>query len=237
MPHGAILNVTSLRNTFQQPTRALKIVKTSSNDLFIIPQSRGNSKSTDPISSSICFPFDLSMNLKRPIYASRDRYFRNFRRFERSYERFEDRSRLEEQEAAGSRSGWHASGGSHLKRAKISQDNRFLSFSLPLTDFHQFRLEPPLSLSSRVDSGSKRRSIHLLSFRLGEIGERRENAVHASIDWIFSTLIFECFSSRSEMVGPGKCERCAPRVAINESSSGSLKDGEEAFENGEWGWW
>lgn len=35
------------------------------------------------------------------------------------------------------------------------------------------------------------------------------------------------------MVGPGKCERCAPRVAINESSSGSLKDGEEAFENGE----
>lgn len=178
------------------------------------------------------------MNLKRPIYASRDRYFRNFRRFERSYERFEDRSRLEEQEGAGSRSGWHASGGSHLKRAKISQDNRFLSFSLPLTDFHQFRLEPPLSLSSRVDSGSKRRSIHLLlSFRLGEIGERRENAVHASIDWIFSTLIFECFSSRSEMVGPGKCERCAPHVAINESSSGSLKDGEEAFENGEWGWW
>lgn len=178
MPHGAILNVTSLRNTFQQPTRALKIVKTSSNDLFIIPQPRGKSKSTDPISSSICFPFDLSMNLKRPIYASRDRYFRNFRRFERSYERFEDRSRLEEQEAAGSRSGWHASGGSHLKRAKISQDNRFLSFSLPLTDFRQFRLEPPLSLSSRVDSGSKRRSIHLLlSFRLGEIGERRENAV------------------------------------------------------------
>ena len=60
--------------------------------------------------------------------------------------------------ATGSRSRWHGSGGSHLKRAKISQDNRFLSFSLPLTDFHQFRLEPPLSLSSRVDSGSKRRS-------------------------------------------------------------------------------
>lgn len=139
------------------------------------------------------------------------------------YERFEDRSRLEEREGTGSRSRRHGHGGSHLKRAKISQDNRFLSFSLPLTDFHQFRLEPPLSLSSRVDSGSKRRLIYLLSFRLGEIGrlwETRKRAtlprrMQASIDWIFSTIIFDAsVLFKFEMVEFGKypaTDGCATR--------------------------
>lgn len=48
----------------------------------------------------------------------------------------------------GASIGRYGPGASHLKRAKISQDNRFLSFSLLLTNSRQFRSEPPLSLSS-----------------------------------------------------------------------------------------
>lgn len=135
--------------------------------------------------------------------------------------------------------GGTAMAASHLKRAKISQDNRFLSFSLPLTDFHQFRLEPPLSLSLRVDSGSKRRLIHLLSFRF-EIekrycGKRAISSVisivisrrsRASVDSsnffhdnirevFFSFLSFFLNSKRDgEKISN---ERCAPRVTNKRS--------------------